>query len=279
MKNKNKIWHIHEDYAADIKDIITECHDMEKPQNASWYEKAATLNVVGSAGVIPIQGPLFNRDSAYSRYFGQSYQNLNNLLDQAMSNKKVNRIILDIDSPGGDAMGMDEMSGKIASMRSHKPIIAMVNGWMASAAYGIGSAASEIVAMPTSQSGSIGTLVIHQDVSKALDKMGIKLTIVKAGEHKVEGNPYEPLNKDAKEYLQYQVNQYYDRFVNTVASNRNTTADNVKATYGKGRMLIASDALQAGMIDRIATFEQIMRGSPVNKQAMRNRLRLARTAS
>ena len=58
--------------------------------------------------------------------------------------------------------------------------------------------------------------------------------------------------------MQDTVDKYYDMFVADIAAGRGTSAAAVKDGYGQGRMVTARDALAAGMVDRIATFDDVV---------------------
>jgi hypothetical protein len=71
-------------------------------------------------------------------------------------------------------------------------------------------------------------------------------------------NSFEPLSEEAYAQLQSEINDTYDMFVGSVARNRNTTKGDVLDNFGQGRMLNAKDALSAGMVDGVETFEQTL---------------------
>ena len=216
-------------------------------------------NVKGDIAVIPIHGYISHRASMWSLMGLESSSELIGLaFDSAIADPHIGAVVFDINSPGGTVMGLTAVTDKIRNARGKKPIISVANSLMASAAYFIGSASDEIVADPDSETGSIGTIGIHADFSQALENEGVKVTIIKAGEHKGEGNPYEPMSEDAKASWQETVDTYYESFVNAVARNRGITNAKVKATFGQGRTLNAKKAQSVGMIDRIGTFEQVV---------------------
>jgi len=168
----------------------------------------------------------------------------------------VSQILLDIDSPGGSVYGVQELATEIA--RAKKPVIAIANSLAASAAYWIGSAASEFYATPGGEVGSIGVWTAHQDVSKALAEAGVNITLISAGEFKVEGNPYEPLGADAQKFMQSRIDDYYAAFTRGVAKGRKVSVDQVRSDMGKGRVFGADQAQSASMVDGIATFDEVI---------------------
>jgi signal peptide peptidase SppA len=174
----------------------------------------------------------------------------------ALSNDpEVGTIVLDIDSPGGMVTGTAEAGDAIFAARKRKKVVALVNPLCASAAYWIASQASEIIAIKSADIGSIGVFMTHMDCSKFDEMNGLKITYIYAGEHKVEGNPHEPLADEARTYHQSQVDKIYAGFVTAVARGRGVSAGRVKDAFGKGRCLMAPDAVAVGMIDRLVAIE------------------------
>jgi signal peptide peptidase SppA len=208
---------------------------------------------------IPIRGTIAHHMSAMDEASGGvSTDQISAQFNQALKDDHVGSILLDIDSPGGTIHGVADLADEIRAARGQKPIIAFANDLMASAAYWIGSSADQIVASKTSLVGSIGVITAHQDVSAALEKAGVKVTTISAGKYKGEGSPFEPLSDEAKAAVTDRVNAAYGLFVKGVAQSRGVNVSDVKAGYGEGRALLAADALKAGLIDRIATFEDTL---------------------
>jgi signal peptide peptidase SppA len=151
---------------------------------------------------------------------------------------------------------VEELAAIIRSARGRKPVVAVANTLMASAAYWIGSQADEIIASPSAQVGSIGVICVHRDVSAAEAKLGIKTTLVTAGKYKGDGSEHEPLSDTAKASMQRMVDTYYAAFVQDISRGRAVTTAEVREGYGEGDVLSAKDAFKAGMIDGIGTLEQ-----------------------
>lgn len=214
----------------------------------------------GGVAIIPLRGVIANRISMLGEMSGgTSSEGTARAFKAALSDGQVKAIVLDVDSPGGAVSGTDELSSMIFNARGGKPIVAHVNASAASAAYWIASAADEVVVTPSGSVGSIGVFGVHDDVSAALEKVGIKKTIISAGKFKVDGNPYQPLGEDAAARMQARVNAAYDMFVKAVARNRNVAQSKVRDGFGQGDMVDAEPALAEGMIDRIATLDETLR--------------------
>lgn len=213
---------------------------------------------VGLVSVLPVYGVIEHHSDWMMEYFGGcSIDGLREALQAELADPSVKAIVLDIDSPGGTVAGMTEIAAELRSLRGgEKPIVAVANTLAASAAYWLASQADECSVSPSGQVGSIGVYAVHQDMSRYLDEMGITTTIVSAGPHKTEGNPFEPLTDEALADLQARVDASYAQFLADVAAGRRVTASQVEADYGGGRVLTAKNALAAGMVDRIETLSQ-----------------------
>jgi len=216
-------------------------------------------NTASGIGIIPIQGGIGNRASFYSDYFGwPTTERLGQAFQQMVDDPTVGAIIFDINSPGGLAQGNQELHDLIMKNKGTKPVVAVVNGMAASAAYFIASAADEIVLTPSSEVGSIGCVMTHADFSKALENEGIDVTVITAGKYKWEGHPYEPLSDEARAEFQRVADHHYDLFTKAVAKGRNVSVSTVKSDFGQGRMVQSKDALAKGMVDRIGTMDDAL---------------------
>lgn len=208
--------------------------------------------------LIPVIGSLINRGAWLGSYSGEtSYEGLKFQIGHAAADPKTAAILLDIESPGGEAVGAFEAADAVRAAAAQKPVAAVVNGMAASAAYAIASAATRIVTTQTGVAGSIGVVLLHGDFSRALDKQGISPTLIFAGAHKVDGNPFEPLSDAVTADLQAEVNQFYDLFVQTVAAGRRgMSPKSIRET--EARTFIGADAVKVGLADEVGTFESVL---------------------
>lgn len=223
-----------------------------------------------TVAVIPVYGPISLRQNLMSASSGgTSTEGLSADFRAAMADDQVDAIVFEVDSPGGTIDGIPELAAEIRAARGTKPIVAQVNTMAASAAYWIASAADEIVVTPSGAVGSIGVFAAHQDLSKAAELDGVKVTLISAGKYKTESNKWEPLSDEAKAHLQDQVDQIYATFTTDVAKNRGVAVGDVRKGYGEGRVVLAKQALAQGMVDRIDTLDNTIRRTA--RQAMSGR--------
>ena len=207
---------------------------------------------------IPIEGELVHRFGHLDPHSGMTgYDGIKLKVQAAHKDESVKGILLDIDSPGGEVYGLEGAAKAILAARVDKPVWAMVNEYAASAAYWLASAADRIFLPPLGDVGSIGAVIIHKDVSGALEQAGVVITLIHAPKdgHKVDWSPIDGLSDEARDELQGRADFAYARFVAGVAEGRGISEDAVRAT--EARVLMAPDALAAGLIDAIAFEDEV----------------------
>ncbi|MFL9827202.1 S49 family peptidase [Rhodoplanes sp. SY1] len=208
--------------------------------------------------IITVVGELVNRGAWVGASSGLiSYEGFKHQIGAAAGDPKVRTIVLDFESPGGEAIGAFEAAAAVRAAAAEKPVLAVVNGMAASAAYAIASAASRVITMASGLSGSIGVVLMHLDYSAWLKAEGIAPTLIFAGAQKVDGNPFEPLPEPVRERLQAQVSGFYDQFVETVTQGRKgLTAKAVRDT--EAGLFKGAAAVSAGLADAVGTFEEVL---------------------
>lgn len=209
--------------------------------------------------VLSFYGVAVQRTDAMGESVGLvSVQRFTQAFRTTLADQAVRGIVIDIDSPGGSVYGIGELAEEIYRWRTRKPIFAIANSLAASGAYWIASAASEFYVTPGGEVGSIGVIAAHQDFSKALGEAGVETTLISAGRYKTEGNPFQPLGSDARAATQQRIDGYYRAFVAAVAKHRNVPESAVRHGYGQGRVLDAQAAKDGGMIDGMATLDEVI---------------------
>lgn len=211
------------------------------------------IAIVTITGSLVSRGAWIGADSGLTSYEGIQHQ-----LKTAKADAKVRAVILDMHTPGGQAIGCFETAAMVRDLAATKRTIAVVNGVAASGGYAIASGANEIVTTEIGVSGSIGVLYIHADLSSKMEKEGVKATIFQAGAHKADGNPFQPLSDEVGAQMQREVNQLYEVFLKTVAAGRGArlTVEAARATEARAPM--GEEAVAMGLADRIGTFESVL---------------------
>jgi signal peptide peptidase SppA len=208
--------------------------------------------------IIRIVGELVNRGEWLDAESGLiSYEGLKHQAATAEADPLVKNVVVDMSTPGGEAVGCFDCAAAFRRLSAVKPVIGFVNGWACSAGYALLSQCSRIVSIPEGRVGSIGVLMMHVDYSVALQLEGVKPTFLFAGSHKVDGNPFAPLPADVQARFQSQIDETYAMFVSTVAAGRaSLTEDAIRATQAS--IYSGADALALGLIDSVGTFEDLL---------------------
>jgi signal peptide peptidase SppA len=152
--------------------------------------------------------------------------------------------------------GAFDLADKIKTVNEQKPVYALAADTMCSACYLLAANASKIIATQTSTIGSIGVVMKHVDLSGLDEKTGIKATYIYAGDHKVDGNPHEPLSEDVKARAQAGVDRIYNMFVDVVSQGRLMERQDVIDT--KAETFIGSQAVKEGLADDVMSGEELL---------------------
>lgn len=209
--------------------------------------------------IITIIGELVNRGAWIGASSGLvSFEGIKHQVSMAAKDPRVSAILLDIESPGGQATGAFETAALIRQVREIKPVIAVVNGMAASGGYAIAAAATRIVTIESGMCGHIGVVMLHLDFSSYLAKEGVVPTFIFAGDHKVDGNSFEPLRDSVRQDLQTEVDAFYGLFLSSVAAGRGDRLTVEKARATQARVYRGEDAVRAGVADMVGSFEDVV---------------------
>jgi ClpP class serine protease len=184
-------WVIHQPKLDAILEVLS-IRTSETPLTADEIQArlgersgARSQTMAGSVVVIPLAGTLYPKANLVTESSGGcSVEQFVAQVEAAAADPAVTAIVMDVDSPGGNAQGIPEAAARLRAVRGTKPLVAVASGMMASGAYWLASQADSIVASTSAEVGSIGAFMVHQDMSEAFAKEGVRNTIVKAGKYK-----------------------------------------------------------------------------------------------
>jgi signal peptide peptidase SppA len=209
--------------------------------------------------IVPVAGMLFDRGEWLGTIggFATTYEGLAEQIRRLIKDQTIREVILDIDSPGGMAAGLFDLVGdSFARLRKAKRVTAIAQNDACSGAYAIAAACHEIYVTQLGRAGSIGVISMHQSYARQLDSSGIDTTIVYAGDHKPNGNPYQPLSHLARGEMTANVDEIQALFVRHVARSRSIGEDAVRAL--QARVLNGQAAVTAGLADGVASFDEVL---------------------
>lgn len=209
--------------------------------------------IKSGVAVIPLHGALYANNDGY----GDSYPEFVAMLDHANSNIAVQKIVLDINSPGGQVLGLPNAVEAVKN--SKKPVFSFATGLMASAAYAIGSQAKKIASLKQVETaiGSIGVIMTHFDMSKMYQDDNIDITVIKSGEKKDAGSPYRPITNSEKLEFQDEIDSIMNWFTDVVYQKRPTSKQ--KIIDMQAAVYNTEDAIKNKLIDvEVDSFESAL---------------------
>jgi ClpP class serine protease len=210
-------------------------------------DKAISYEVVDGVASIPLYGPIFPK-SNFMTWLGYAtaLTDLKNAFEKAKMDTSVDSVALICHSPGGVVFGVNAFSQYLKNYE--KKVSTYVPGMCCSAAYWIASASDEIIVDETAMVGSIGVVC---DVLNPEHDPYIEIT-----NRKSPNKRPNPATEEGKGVIQDELDALADVFINAVAGNRNVSISVVENKFGKGGVLVGKDAVSAGMVDSIATFDE-----------------------
>ena len=219
--------------------------------------KRPTIDAPAAIAVIPVVGSLVRRTVGLDPASGfTSYAEIAGMVDAALADPSVEGIVLDIDSPGGEAGGVFELGERIRAADGVKPVWAVASDTAFSAAYAIGCSASRLLVSRTGGVGSIGVIAMHVDQTARDAQQGYRYTPITAGDHKNDFSPHEKLGPEAHARLQAEVDRLYAMFVDHVAVMRKLDTDAVRAT--EAGIYFGTDAVTAGLADAVGSLDAVL---------------------
>lgn len=226
------------------------------PTEDHWLSFYRPYKVIDGTLMIPVKGMLLHDFPYALGGWATGYEYMVRAFQRGMEDGSVQRIAMIVDSPGGEVAGCFDSADKIFAMRGEKPIQAFVNESAYSAAYAWASVADKITMTRTAGVGSVGVVTAHMDVSAAMEKAGYKITFIHAGDHKVDGNPYEALPDTVKARIQQRIDSMYSIFVSTTARNlgieESVVIGTQALTYG------ADEAVAIGFAHEVRPFDEAL---------------------
>lgn len=220
-------------------------------------ENARRVSVRDGVAVIPVTGPIFRYANLFTEISGATSTGvLARDIQTALDNPYITGIVLEMNSPGGEATGINELAKQIRAGTKRKRIVAYGGGSVASGCYWLAAACSEIVVDESAMLGSIGVVMSYLDTRKRDEKSDVRAVDIVSSQS--PDKRVDPNTEDGRTKVQSIVDAMADVFVSAVADFRKTTPDKVLSDFGRGGVLIGRDAVKAGMADRTGSLETVI---------------------
>ncbi len=217
------------------------------------------LQTSGSTAIIPIIGPMLKGQSLLGRLGFQECDTseVTAAVNRAASDPAIAAIILKIDSPGGSARGVGDLSDAVYAARAAKPVVAFIEDLGASAAYHVASQATKVYSNRSGVVGSIGVYAVVPDLSQLYSNIGVKVHVLRAGEFKGAGTSGTQITDAQLAEFQRVVDGLAELFVAAVARGRGFSVSKAKG-LADGRVHIGQQAVAIGLVDGLATWPELV---------------------
>lgn len=175
---------------------------------------------------------------------------VNRALESARNDDRVKAVVLRVNSPGGSALASELIWREIELTKQVKPVIVSMGDLAASGGYYIASNANEIIAEPTTITGSIGVFGVLPNGKELADNLGINAEQVVTNKNAVTYSFFERLDDNQRAYIKEGVLDIYELFSTRVSQGRNLTREQVE-TIAQGRVWTGQEALNIGLVDQL----------------------------
>lgn len=218
--------------------------------------RIAAYPVVENVAVIGIEGSLVQKGAYLGQSSGEtSYQGLQVQIARARADAQAGRlkgVVFETDSLGGEVSGAFETADAIHELSQIIPTMAVLTDAAASGGYLLASQCRQIAMPKSGQAGSIGVVSLHLDMSGKMEKDGVRATLITAGEHKADGNPFEPLADEFRAGIQARNEATRQQFAEVVARGRKGRITQAQALATEARTYFDQKAVDVGLVDVIA---------------------------
>lgn len=210
------------------------------------------FDMVGRVAIIAIEGTLVHKGGWIGSNSGEtSYQGIQTQVQRALQSDAVGGVVFEVDSNGGEAAGAFEAAFAIAELSAAKPTIAILTDNANSGGYLLASAARQIVMPKFGSAGSIGVVAVHLDRSAQLQQMGVKATLIHAGAHKVDANPFEALPPEIATKWQAELEQLRQYFAEVIGTFRGDRFAKAQALATEAETFFGDQAVELGLVDAV----------------------------
>jgi protease-4 len=230
--------------SRDVK--LVAAHEYLRTRHAAQSLEGPKIAVVHAQGIIMMG------ESGYDPMSGLTMgsQTIIDELRKVRDDKTIKAVILRVDSPGGDGIAGDMISREVEITAAEKPVIVSMSDVAASGGYEISYRADQIVAMPGSITGSIGSITGKMNMRGFYDKLGITKDEIGTGRNSLIYSDYRDFSQEEWEVIKEEHWQFYRGWIEDIARFRGMTADSIDA-LGRGRVWTGNQAVSNGLIDGI----------------------------
>lgn len=203
--------------------------------------------------VVPITGMITGGESGKVPGFGgqtSGAESLSNTFKDLKTDPRVRAVVLRIDSPGGSAKASDEIYRAIRKLDAKKPVVASMGDVAASGGYYVAAGAREILAGPSTLTGSIGIFAGKFNFQRLAKKLGIDSFTLERGDRANPYSGYEGWSEQQKAGIEKTMRYLYELFLTQAAETRPLDGDEIDKV-ARGRIWTGRAAKNQKLVDRM----------------------------
>jgi len=222
---------------------------VDEPVTMAEYSALNMISYQGDVGIVSVAGPMSRETSFFTMISGGAgYDAISEALSMLATDDECSSIVLAVDTPGGDANGIYELSEVIKQVDTIKPVVAWASGGALSAGYWLATSAREFYTSKMAEIGSIGAISSFTSIARMLKEDGIDVHVARSGKYKALLNPMEPISAEGKKDLQERTEYLHRVFADAVVANRPALAGRDRATWAEGQTFFAEQAIDMGLV-------------------------------
>jgi protease IV len=244
-------------YEDEISDALEELADRPRIRERDAREDiryAWTESAGAEVALIYVVGPITTGAGRPGEVAGS--ESVARAIREARRDPSVRAILLRVATGGGSSLASDTIAREVRLAREGedaKPVVVSMGGTAASGGYYVSAFADEIIAQPTTVTGSIGVVALIPNIEGLSEKLGVNWETLRRGERADLGAVYRRLEADESRLFQESVDAAYDRFVGAVAEGRDMSEEAV-SEVARGRVWTGTQAQERGLVDTIGGF-------------------------
>jgi len=230
---------------------------------AGLFVDTVVLGPPKTVAVIPIDGEIVGGSSSSGGLLSQGSagvtpSDVDSLLNEALDDKSIVAIVLDIRSPGGETPPAEVMVRLIEHASAKKPVVSFISDYGASGGYWIAVSANKTMVTPLALTGSIGVISESYNAAQFMEKYGFGHQVVKSGKYKDMGSISRNLTDEEVALLQNMSDEVYYSFTNYVARKRGMNMSYLEP-LAQGQLFLGRQAKELGLVDEVGYFDDAVR--------------------
>jgi signal peptide peptidase SppA len=220
-----------------------------------------------NVAVVPVHGALSRSPNHLARMLGMatSTVRLEETFRELKADASVDKVVLDVDSPGGKPTGIPEATDALRDLASEKEVASVATGQMASAAYWLGSAANRIYATEAAHVGSIGVRAVLINQAGRLEEEGFEVKVIRTSEMKARPNAVEQFTEKGVSVIEERAERLHSKFVSALSENLDISEETVEEDFADGRVHLGEQAAEIGLVDEVASLHDVIEAARLSE--------------